>query len=48
MKRIIRQNYHWVIALLAFLEMIVFGGLLNSASVFIIPISETLGVTRGS
>ena len=44
----IRQNYHWVIALLAFLEMIMFGGLLNSASVYIIPISETLGVTRGS
>lgn len=44
----IRQNYHWVIALLAFLEMVVFGGLLNSASVYIIPISETLGVTRGS
>lgn len=44
----IRQNYHWVIALLAFLEMIVFGGLLNSASVYIIPISDTLGVTRGS
>lgn len=48
MRKIIRQNYHWVIALLAFLEMIVFGGLLNSASVYIIPISETLGVTRGS
>jgi len=44
----IRRHYHWVIAFLAFMEMIVFGGLLNSASVFIIPISETLGVTRGS
>ena len=44
----IRQNYHWVIALLAFLEMIVFGGLLNSASVYIIPISEALEVTRGA
>ena len=44
----IRQNYHWVIALLVFLEMIMFGGLLNSAGVYIIPISETLGVTRGS
>ena len=44
----IRQNYHWVIALLVFLEMVMFGGLLNSASVYIIPISETLGVTRGS
>lgn len=44
----IRQNYHWVIALLAFLEMIMFGGLLNSAGVYMIPICETLGVTRGS
>ena len=44
----IRQNYHWVVAFLVFLQMIVFGGLLNSASVYIIPISETLGVTRGS
>ena len=44
----IRQNYHWVVAFLVFLQMIVFGGLLNSAGVYIIPISETLGVTRGS
>ena len=44
----IRQNYHWVIALLAFLEMIMFGGLLNSAGVYIIPICETLNITRGS
>ena len=43
----IRQNYHWVVAFLVFLQMIVFGGLLNSASVYIIPISETLGVSRG-
>ena len=44
----IRQNYHWVVAFLVFAQMIVFGGLLNSASVYIIPISEALGVTRGS
>ena len=44
----IRQNYHWIVAFLVFLQMIVFGGLLNSASVYIIPISEALGVTRGS
>lgn len=44
----IKRNYHWVIAVLAFIEMIVFGGLLNSAGVYIIPIAETLGVTRGA
>ena len=48
MIKIIRKNYHWVVAFLVFLQMIVFGGLLNSASVYIIPISEALGVTRGS
>lgn len=44
----IRRHYHWVIAILAFIEMIIFGGILNSASVFIIPISTTLEVSRGS
>jgi len=44
----IRQNYHWVIAFLAFLEMIIFGGLINSFSVYIIPMCETLETTRGS
>ncbi len=44
----LKQHYHWVIAFLAFLEMIIYGGWLNSASVFIIPISEGLGVSRGS
>lgn len=48
MRQFFRRHYHWVIALLAFLEMIAFGGLLNSAGVYIIPICETLGVTRGS
>ena len=47
MKKIIRQNYHWVIALLAFLEMIMFGGLLNSAGVYLIPICDTLEISRG-
>ena len=33
MIKIIRKNYHWVVAFLVFLQMIVFGGLLNSAGV---------------
>lgn len=48
MKHKLRQNYHWIIAALVFLEIIVFGGLSNSVNVFIIPVCQTLGVTRGS
>lgn len=48
MKRFFRQHYHWIIAALAFFEIIVFGGLSNSVNVFIIPVCESLGVTRGS
>ena len=40
----IKKHYHWIIAVIVFLEMIVYGGLINSASLFIQPISETLGV----
>ena len=40
----IKKHYHWIIAAIVFLEMIVYGGLINSASLFIQPISETLGV----
>jgi MFS family permease len=45
MLRLLKKNYHWLIAFLVFLEMIVYGGLINSASVFIQPISQELGVT---
>lgn len=45
MLRYIKRHYHWVIAALVFLEMIIFGGLLNSASIYINPISKSLGVS---
>ena len=48
MIRSVKKHYHWVIAVLVFIEMIVFGGLINSASVFIHPISETLKVSTTS
>ena len=48
MKNGIKKNYHWVIAVLVFLEMVIFGGLINSASVFTLPISEGLGVSTTS
>lgn len=44
----LKRHYHWVVAFLVFLEMIVFGGLINSASVYIRPISEGLNVTTTS
>lgn len=45
MLKTIKQHYHWVIAFLVFLEMIVYGGLINSASVFTLPVSRGLGVS---
>lgn len=44
----IKRNYHWLVAVLVFLEMIIFGGLINSASVFINPISTDLQVRTTS
>ena len=40
----IKKHYHWIVAVIVFLEMIVYGGFINSASIFIQPISETLDV----
>lgn len=49
MKEKIRANYHWVIALVALLEMTVYGGVCNNLnSVFVIPVTESLGISRGS
>lgn len=48
MFKAIKKNYHWIIALLVFLEMIIYGGLINSASVFVQPVSQTLGVSTTS
>ena len=44
----IKKHYHWVIAAIVSIEMVLFGGLLNAYSVFMIPISEALGVSRAS
>ncbi len=44
----IRQRYCWIIVLLVSLEMAVFGGLVNSLNVFLIPICEDLNISRGS
>lgn len=47
MKSWIKQRYHWVVISLVLLEMIVYGGILNSFSVFTIPLCDSLGISRG-
>lgn len=43
----IRSRYHWIIAVVVFLQMIVFGGIINSYSIYLIPVTEGLGISRG-
>lgn len=47
LSKIIRNRYHWVIAVVVFLQMIVFGGIINSYSIYLIPVTEGLGISRG-
>jgi len=47
MRGFIKQNYHWLVALLVFLEAVIIGGLVNCYSVFTIPICQDLQVSRG-
>lgn len=49
MKSKIRANYHWVIALMVLLEMLIYGGIINNLNgMFLIPVSEDLGFSRSS
>lgn len=48
MKAWFRRHYHWVIFLIVFLEITVYGGLLNCLGVFLLPITQDLGISRGS
>lgn len=48
MRARINANYHWVIAALAVLAMLICGGVGNSLNgITLIPITESLGVSRG-
>lgn len=48
MRALIKRHYHWVIASIVLLEMFVYVGILNNiVSVYVIPVSETLGISRG-
>lgn len=49
MKDRIRSNYHWVIAAVVLIEMLVWGGIGNNINgLFVIPVTEGLGISRGS
>ncbi|MBQ3529481.1 MAG: MFS transporter [Oscillospiraceae bacterium] len=48
MKTKIREHYHWVIAALAFLKMFFYGGMMNNLTMFLVPITESLDISRGS
>ena len=48
MKTGLKKHYHWVIAVIVFLEMIVYGGLINAIGIYTVPITEELGVGRGA
>jgi len=45
----IHNHYHWIIALVVFLQLVVFGGIMNNySSLFVIPVTESLEISRGS
>jgi len=46
--KLIKRNYHWIVALIIFIEMIIYGGFLNCINMFTVYISEDLGITRSS
>ena len=49
MKEIIRKNYYWIIAFVVLVEMFVWGGIGNNITgLYVIPVTESLGVSRGS
>lgn len=48
MKNPYKPRFHWIIAILVFWEMIIVGGLINSANVFIIPVTQDFGVSRAA
>ena len=43
-----KRNYHWIIASIMFIEMLLFGGYLNCINIFTVPMSEALGISRSS
>lgn len=42
----IKHNYHWVIFLVVFLQGVIFGGIVNNTSIYVIPVTESLNISR--
>lgn len=48
MKRKIYEHYHWIIAVVTFLLMIIGGGVANNrGGIFQVPVTEAIGISRG-
>ncbi len=47
LKNKIKEHYHWVILAILLIQSIVYGSVGNAASVYVIPITETLQISRG-
>ena len=48
MKEMIRKHYHWIIAATVFIHLGVFVGYGNVGGLFVLPVTEELGLSRGS
>ena len=48
MKAQIKKHYHWVIAVVLFIELAIYGGLANNTGLFILPVTEAFDITRGT
>ncbi len=46
MKAFIHKHYHWVIAVIMFLQMGIYAGICNNISLFVIPVSQELDISR--
>lgn len=48
MKAKMKQNYHWIIAVVLFIELAIYAGIGNNGGMFVLPVTEGLGISRGS
>ena len=47
MRKLLKENYHWVIAAVALLQMLIYGGAVNNFSGYhMIPVTQALGISR--
>lgn len=48
MKSLIKKHYHWIIAIIIFVELAIYGGLANNGGLFVLPVTEGLDISRGN